>query len=146
MIFKLKICYRCEAEFLPTSGNQKYCSTCIPIVNKERNLKNYYKNVEENRRKHKIYRESHKKDYVRWSREWNQKLKIKYIKMLEEKCNSCNIALDKNNACIFDFHHVNNEDKESVHEYRTKGFKTKIKEGKIKLLCSNCHRLVHHSN
>jgi len=146
MNFKLKVCYRCGTEFLPTSGNQKYCQTCIPIADKERKRKYYLKNKEKYIEQHKKYRKSHKKDYIRYSREWNQKLKIKYIKILGGKCNNCNISLDRNNACIFDFHHINNEDKESAHEYRTKDFETKIKEGKIELLCSNCHRLVHHSN
>lgn len=48
-----------------------------------------------------------------------------------------------NNMCIFDFHHVDETIKEHKRDWIRKGFEKKIKEGKIELLCSNCHRIKH---
>jgi 5-methylcytosine-specific restriction endonuclease McrA len=31
MAYQIKICQRCGAKFLPTTGNQKFCLECIPI-------------------------------------------------------------------------------------------------------------------
>lgn len=73
------------------------------------------------------------------------KLKREFIEMLGSKCQNpkCGIKATDSNLCIFDFHHINPEEKESKNESRTRGFKQKILDGKIKLLCANCHRLEH---
>ncbi len=63
--------------------------------------------------------------------------KIHFIEMLGGKCAKCGY-----NKCMaaLDFHHLNPEEKENGFEYRLVGFEQKIKDGKIQLLCANCHR------
>ena len=80
------------------------------------------------------------------NKRWRKKLthrKWRYIILLGSSCKTCGIKAIKDNTCIFDFHHINKTDKEKVAEWKYKGFEQKIKEGKIELLCSNCHRLKH---
>lgn len=74
-------------------------------------------------------------------RERNIKTKAKYIRMLGGKCNRCGYS-----RCVgaFDFHHIGQSKEVRLHEYYLKRFEQKVKDGKIMLLCANCHRELHY--
>lgn len=76
---------------------------------------------------------------------WKQR-KIKYIKQLGGKCQSCGLELTDNNYCVFDFHHKDPQEKEYVWTKLRLLSDSRIQEelSKCKLLCANCHRLIHH--
>jgi hypothetical protein len=59
--------------------------------------------------------------------------------MLGGKCEICGYS-----KCLsaLDFHHLNPNEKEKRWEWQLKGFEQKIKDGKIQLLCANCHREI----
>lgn len=76
---------------------------------------------------------------------WKQR-KIKYIKQLGGKCQSCGLELNDHNYCVFDFHHLDPQEKEYVWTKLRLLSDSRIQEelSKCKLLCANCHRLAHH--
>jgi mannose/cellobiose epimerase-like protein (N-acyl-D-glucosamine 2-epimerase family) len=64
--------------------------------------------------------------------------------MLGGKCQKCGY-----NKCfaVFDFHHINPEDRHRTRESREyiyKFFEKLVLDGKIQLLCANCHREKHY--
>lgn len=67
-------------------------------------------------------------------------MKRKWVRLLGGKCERCGYY-----KCLFtlEFHHINPEEKETEGEWRNKTFQQKIEEGKIELLCANCHREEH---
>jgi hypothetical protein len=102
-------------------------------------------------------------DPTQYKREWNhrnrkqrQEYKIKRIYEIREnfilraggKCVNCHIEYDKTNACIFDFHHINPNEKvlnlnhNAINKYNLEQLENEFK--KCVLYCSNCHRLMHH--
>jgi len=62
------------------------------------------------------------------------------------KCCDCLIKYDGTNSCIFDFHHLNPEQKEFEWTKMRQINKNKLllELDKTVLLCSNCHRLRHY--
>lgn len=66
------------------------------------------------------------------------------------KCVNCGVKYDGENAPMFDLHHVSQKDKlfevngKSVQNYAVE--KVLIEADKCVILCSNCHRLHHHTN
>lgn len=65
------------------------------------------------------------------------------------KCSVCGIEFDGTNACIFDFHHLNPDEKEfSPKRVLQNGLsKRALAElDKCILVCSNCHRLIHYKD
>lgn len=97
---------------------------------------------EKYRNRFKDYYNKNKKQFRKISKKWEINLKKKLVNILGGKCSICGY-----NKCIaaLDFHHINPEEKKCEREWRnkTKYFMKLIKEGKIKLLCSNCHREEH---
>ena len=77
-----------------------------------------------------------------------RKIKKKEVALLlGEKCNACGVQVTDENLCIFDLHHKNLADKEYGDiDWRKAQMMKKILDGKIMLLCSNCHRMLHHKN
>lgn len=101
------------------------------------------------------------KDSKQHKREWNHRnrksrydYKRQYLKkrkgmlVVEKggKCLSCDLEYDGTNACVFDFHHRNPEEKEYNIRLNVQGLK-RIREEleKCDLLCANCHRMEHYS-
>jgi hypothetical protein len=99
--------------------------------------------IEEIRDRQRIYRlknpEKRRETLRKSGLKRRYKTKIYFIKLLGSKCKKCGY-----NKCMaaLDFHHINPEEKENEYEYRLKDFEQKIKDGKIMLLCANCHREV----
>jgi len=71
--------------------------------------------------------------------------KVKAIIHKGSKCSSCVISFDGINQAIFDFHHINPEDKterfRGLMDKRWEIIKQEI--SMCVLVCSNCHRLIH---
>lgn len=62
------------------------------------------------------------------------------------KCKNCPISYPEYPYVVFDFHHRNPAEKEfDWYKLRLHSWKRIIKElDKCDLLCSNCHRIIHH--
>lgn len=75
---------------------------------------------------------------------WKQR-KIKYIKQLGGKCQSCGLELTDTNYSVFDFHHTDPQEKEYVWTKLRLFSDSRIQEelSKCTILCANCHRLTH---
>lgn len=84
--------------------------------------------------------------YSKARREGRWRRKGELIKFLGGKCYYCNEIYDGKNACIFDFHHLNPENKKfgiggNMYE---RSFKYLVEEAKkCVVCCSNCHRKQH---
>lgn len=88
-----------------------------------------------------------RKNHLEKLKEYKRRVKEKFIKMLGGKCQNPKCSTPNGyDRCLsaLEFHHLNPEDKESSQERMRKDFEQKIIEGKIQLLCSNCHREKHH--
>ncbi len=74
------------------------------------------------------------------------KIKIKAIIYKGSKCTDCSNSYPNQPHVIFDFHHLNPDNKEfSWNKLRLRSWDKIIRElAKCILLCSNCHRIRHH--
>lgn len=107
-------------------GRKTICKTCSAVVQKQFRVIN--------------------KDKTRVSRRNKRKdAKLEMLSYKGNKCSTCNIEVTSNNACIFDFHHIDPKQK----EYKPASLmlmswnKVIIELNKCILLCSNCHRMEH---
>lgn len=67
-------------------------------------------------------------------------------KAVEYKGGVCEGCKESYHPAVFDFHHVNPEDKEfNISRFRSLKWSDKIEKelDKCELLCANCHRLAH---
>lgn len=113
-------CLACGKDFSHIKRNSKYCSSRCRAKN------NYY--IRKNRAKSVV--------------SWRQRTKNKAIEYKGGKCLVCGY-----NKCsgALDFHHVDPKEKDFSISKVTKGWdKVKDELDKCVLLCSNCHREVHH--
>lgn len=75
-------------------------------------------------------------------------VKIKMIIYKGGRCEDCGLRLEDSHYCVFDFHHINPNDKNPKFK-RIKYQKwevIKMEIDKCELLCSNCHRIKHITN
>lgn len=134
------------------------CRVCGLEAHTEKDLENFVSNKRSPHGKSNICltckRAETKKEYydnpnkrINQNKEFRQTKKVRGILDKGGKCAKCTIEYDGNNACIFDFHHTDPTQKDfSPSSFRHKSwdaFKNEI--DKCILLCSNCHRLEHHS-
>jgi len=72
-------------------------------------------------------------------------VKLKMLDYKGNKCEDCNLSLEESHYCVFDFHHINPNDKDPNFDKIKfqKWDKIKTELDKCVLLCSNCHRLRH---
>lgn len=82
--------------------------------------------------------------YEYQKRRWVNR-KIKAILHKGGKCAVCGIEYNGENGAIFDFHHINPEEKEADwSKLRLKSWEAVKKElDKEICVCANCHRLIH---
>lgn len=135
-------CKKCERRY-----NREYLRKYYMIEekrlkrNKRTKLRRYNNdNFNEERKK---YRNDNKERINLYQRERKKKIKLELINMLEGICKDCELKAIEDNLCIFTFHHMNPLEKDSKQDIWRKDFKLKVREGKIVLLCSNCHLLRH---
>jgi hypothetical protein len=106
-------------------------------------LKYYYANKEKSAERAKKWR-SKNKEYVQTKQRENKRLrKIKAIEYLGGQCNKC----EKNwHPAIYEFHHTDptTKDRDPSKMLMLSWKRLKSELDKCKLLCANCHRLIHH--
>lgn len=125
------------------------CKECLTKFRKEYYQKNREKIIRKvrdwtikNRKKSRDYHRKWKKNHPNYTTEWQRKLKKKFVDLLGGKCQRC--GYDKCREAL-EFHHKDKKEKERHSgEFRKKGFKEKILNRKIALLCANCHREEHY--
>ena len=85
-------------------------------------------------------------DYSKGTKQyWRRQIKQRGVAALGGKCLICNGVFE---ACCYDFHHINPEEKEfEISSGNTNGARTWLRVRdelkKCTLLCANCHRLYH---
>lgn len=77
------------------------------------------------------------------NRERRERLKKEGVLLLGGKCALCGYSKFLG---ALEFHHIDPKDKDSKSDYMRNDFKLKIMDGKIQLLCSNCHKEIHLSH
>ena len=131
----LRKCIRCgleanteeELELFTTHPTAKY---------RKRNLCRKC-NAEDKRK----VRNRYKKQRAKWNRNRRLKVKVRFIKMLGSECEMCG----ESEPITLQFHHINPIDKNRRYYWsNVSEFKKLINEGKIRLLCSNCHFKLEH--
>lgn len=104
---------------------------------------NYYiVNKEKINIKSRIWAKENRKYATDKMREFRRKKKEKFLLELGKFCRDCNGIFPD---CVYDFHHINPEekDKSSIRLFHLCDEKIRIEIAKCVLLCSNCHRIRH---
>ena len=115
---------------------------------REKRRQKYLESKEKNKQIAKNYYENNKEKQKEYHLDRAHKSKVEAIKLKGGKCSICGVSYNGENASIFDFHHVNSEEKEfNPKRLINNGLTEKVlKElDKCILVCSNCHRLLHNS-
>ena len=156
-----RICPHCEiAQSLSNfgvdnkrkNGRACYCRTCRNEMVKgyrrghlyrvkKYNTSYYERNKEAIKEKSREYRASGKAKDTR--DEYKCKNKVRAIRLFGGLCEECG---GKFHPAIYDFHHIDAESKEhkiSVLMMKKWGVKLETELKKCKMLCANCHRLLH---
>lgn len=126
-------CGICKIEFKIERKKGRKPKTCSKLCNiKLKRLKGKIRA--------KKWRLNHKGNYG-WRRQ-----RIKFYAQTTDICQKCN---QKFPLFVFDIHHVDKSKKEGyTNRLTNKEIKILVelwKQGKIKVLCSNCHRLEHYN-
>jgi formate dehydrogenase assembly factor FdhD len=134
----MKKCSKCgiekdECEFFFRNKNKNILHTTCKMCKREIDRNSYSNNS--NNRKIKI----------KERRKVNKDLSKNYIRELKQnsKCSKCG----EERWYVLDFHHSNDDDKiENISKLANGGATKKIQEElkKCIILCSNCHRELHH--
>jgi len=101
-----------------------------------------YRNREEVKKRLHEYYLNHPKilvDFVAACKE----MKVRLINYKGGLCSVCGIIATDDNACIFDFHHLDPTEKERRVGNSVNWEISKAEADKCILLCSNCHRMIH---
>lgn len=105
-------------------------------------LRKAYKRTKEGKTSHEANPNSYVKQKAR-----GLDRKLSMIKLMGGKC--CKCGYDKNIAAL-EFHHINPEEKEfqldARHISNTKMEKLEKELSKCILVCSNCHKEIHHED
>ena len=104
---------------------------------------NYYKNYWKTHKdriklKKKIW--NHKHPNI--TRDWKRNRKLDLVRRLGGSCQICGY---KKNLAVLEFHHLikSNPDERKI-SYWKYTFDKEVEKGNIRLLCSNCHKSMHH--
>ena len=96
----------------------------------------------------KLYRQKNPEWFKQIQTKYKHNKKSKLIQIKGGKCIQCGISYNGKNACIFQFHHKNNQKKDpklkrGIGLWRKKDVLLKELE-KCNLVCANCHLLLHY--
>lgn len=114
-------------------------------IKEKRRLK-YQENKDKNREIARQYYSLHKEEQKEKHIDRAHKTKAAAIKLKGGRCSMCGIEYNGENAAIFDFHHLNPEEKEYNPKRVINNGLTKRALGELDkciLVCANCHRLIH---
>ena len=121
----------------------KCCKNC----EQEKSIDEYYIHYQKgkNGQKWKYFDSYCKKCRIEYCKERVLNTKQKAIEYLGGKCVDCGLFDD---PCVYDFHHLNPNEKEiSFGKNKSLSFdKIKSELDKCVLLCSNCHRKRHYNS
>jgi predicted transcriptional regulator len=115
---------------------EKYCPKCKNI----KSIDEFYRsNTRKNGNSHC------KKCSNQLTTERQINMKIRMIEYKGGECNSCRLKLENSHYSVFDFHHIdsNNKDINFKHIKSQNWNKIKFEIDKCELLGSNCHRIKH---
>lgn len=155
---EVKTCTKCNVTKLISefhkdsrlkSGRAARCKSCTCQYKKE-----YYASsrgkatvkayVERNKEKISAYN----KQYLRKYRDaqFKNKRKLEFCLYKGGRCVECGFIASEDTTAAFDFHHINPDEKEYTPSDMLMLKKKKVFEelDKCILLCSNCHRILHH--
>lgn len=123
-----KECIICHGKFDTTNSLRKTCSPkCSRTLSKNSCTKSYAMFVQRN---------------PNYRKEWYKRAKKEFVQLLGGKCMTCGYY---KSISALEFHHLNGANSPSSSELKNfKEFHQKINDGKIILLCANCHREVHY--
>ncbi len=77
-------------------------------------------------------------------KEWRKNTKIKLVEGFGSECSMCGI---KDDPVIYDFHHLDSDEKEFQISSKVMSWENLVKEAKkCVMLCSHCHRKLHFRN
>lgn len=79
-------------------------------------------------------------DYTKESRDRFQAKKQKAVDLFGNKCAHCEQSFPN---CVYDFHHVNPDEKEHINVFHRSWKRIQEELAKCIMLCSNCHRIHH---
>jgi hypothetical protein len=117
-------------------NNQKYCSKC----DKKKPLGDFYERFDSN-----AYSSYCKKCSNKYYTERVRNVKIKMIEYKGGCCERCILKLEDTHYSVFDFHHINPQEKDpnfgKIKYQKWSVIKEEI--DKCMLVCSNCHRIIH---
>lgn len=124
-----KECVICHKKFDTTNSLRKACSPeCSKILKKNSRAKANIAFIQRN---------------SNYRKEWYKQAKKEFVQLLGGKCQMCGYY---KSIAALEFHHVNGADSPSSSELKNhKEFHQKINDGKITLLCANCHREAHYT-
>ena len=104
-----------------------------------------YKNPTQHKRE---WNHRNKESRRKYRDDYQRKRKGELIKIFGGECKDCGLKYNGENACLFQFHHKNPKEKEIRLNLNKMGIAWNkiIKESKkCKLVCANCHFLIHGS-
>jgi len=70
--------------------------------------------------------------------------KIKYVIAFGSKCFDCGLKLNKNNLCVFQFHHRDPKTKDGTLRWSRPDKWLDSETAKCDMLCANCHSMTHY--
>ena len=114
------------------------------------NNRKYDDHKEHKRAWYHKHKEARKEIMCTWKKQNRYNRKWKVLEYLGDTCISCGLVHDKKNTPIFDLHHVIEEDKlfnlsaQKMTDRSMEEIWTEVE--KCVILCSNCHRLHHHTD
>ena len=115
---------------------------------KERRKIRYQENKERNRQIARDYYQQNKDKQLQQHLERARNAKIKAIQIKGGKCSICGLEYNGKNATVFDFHHINSNEKEfNPKRVLNSGLTDRAlaELNKCILVCSNCHRMIHNT-
>lgn len=130
------------------------CKTAIPAYGSDGHLRRFvnghnvkkYHSQEEVREAKKRSAKNHPETRRRNQRDFYHRTKLRAMALLGNKCEVCGTAYNGKNAAIFEFDHLNPEEKETgiTRLFRNVTWSSILVElRKCRLVCANCHNIKH---
>ena len=111
--------------------------------NREAAKKYYHNHKEEAAERAKKWRTSNKEYILTKQRETKRQRKLDAIEYLGGRCSGC---LEEYHPSVYEFHHIDplTKDRDPSKMLSLSPVRLKAELDKCRLLCANCHRLIHH--